>query len=327
MEIAYDAPVVAEPHAGLLMLLVAGTVAVLLVVAWRSATRRSAAQGLPTWYRTALWVIFGIFALGILAIALLVAAGIDLGRNSVFWAGFVAAMVGLASLMIGRFADVMTRRNDDLLGQLRLALALYAEIHSNLRQTRAVTTLDLAAKRLQLEARGEGSSAEPPAPAPSGAPAAAETDVTQPFFDRATEHYDKIPSHCIVAVVEYYNLNGMIETSLEGLRREAIGHMTLARRFMYLHAHFALVSRTDVAGTLALRQLRDEIDDMVGLLDLKPIDFPDFEAGAFLYPEAAVSAIIERYIIPAEGAGVAADERMLEEVVAAIRRAMTGSRP
>ncbi len=249
---------------------------VLLVQGWAADFVR-----IPRWYQLALQAAATAVLVGIWIGAVLIEEKIVDKETATFWAGLLVAAVSLVSFLLSRFADEMVRRETKLDAEIRLALALFAEISSNLRQQRkAFTEINVITKFEQIW------SPDVPPPAArsplkdiflSGSPSAAAIDKTaqgvtavdesQPFFNIAIERYSSIPASAIQEVVEYYNLDSMASQTQKALVGAAYEQLPGYKKAKFLMSYYDLLMRVDSAGLAAITALKHAMEHVSRHLD------------------------------------------------------------
>ncbi len=247
-----------------------------LFLRWARQTTRRLWDDSPEWYRAAAVVIAGIFVALVVLFAGLTALGLSRDTATAWGALFVAGTT-LATFFLGRLAQELERRDQRAEARVDLAIALYAEISSNLRQQRRALTAASVKKKIAAEL----DEPQPPAGTDAATPgAAAKADTSDPIFAQAVEHYDRIPHDCIFEVVRYYNLNGMLNTSGDAVSAGALKGLSLGKKAQLLAGYYDLAQATDGAGMAALAKLRRFVEAPEGprrLVSLPPVEPPDFE--------------------------------------------------
>lgn len=174
------------------------------------------------------------------------------------WGAVITAGMTMAMFLVGRMVQELERQFQRNEARVDLAVALYAEIASNLARQRRVITAEAIDKKLVSEfgaarpaALSQGTTAEKPG---------ATADESDPIFLRAVENYERVPQPCIFAVVRYYNLNGMLNTAIASVSQRALAGMERDQKKQTLVEFYRLADETDEAASLALTTLRGFIE-------------------------------------------------------------------
>ncbi|MBS7539485.1 hypothetical protein [Ancylobacter lacus] len=243
---------------------------------WARRTTRRLWDDSPEWYRAAAVVIAGLFLALVVLFALLTALGLSRDTATAWGALFVAGTT-LATFFLGRLAQELERRDQRAEARIDLAIALYAEISSNLRQQRRALTAASVRKKIAAEFEEP----QPPADTDAAPPGpAAKADTSDPIFAQAVEHYDRIPHDRIFDVVRYYNLNGMLNTSGDAVGAGALKGLSKGKKAQLLAGYYELANATDSAGMAALARLRQFVEAPEGprrAVWLPPLEAPAFE--------------------------------------------------
>lgn len=169
------------------------------------------------------------------------------------WGAVIAAGMTMAMFLVGRMVQELERQFQRNEARVDLAVALYAEIASNLSRQRRVITAQAIDKKLISEF---GSARSAPATGASAEKPGATADESDPIFVRAVENYERVPQPCIFAVVRYYNLNGMLNTAIAAVSQRALAGMEMDQKKQTLVEFYRLADETDEAATGALGTLK-----------------------------------------------------------------------
>ncbi len=174
------------------------------------------------------------------------------------WGAVITAGMTMAMFLVGRMVQELERQFQRNEARVDLAVALYAEIASNLARQRRVITAEAIDKKLVSEfstaraaAASQGATTEKPG---------ATADESDPIFLRAVENYERVPQPCIFAVVRYYNLNGMLNTAIASVSQRALAGMERDQKKQTLVEFYRLADETDEAASLALTTLKSFIE-------------------------------------------------------------------
>lgn len=201
-----------------------------------------------------------VLAIALLAVIIVLAVNgvIDQGSGSSF-AAVVAAFAAVFTLAFKLVTDELVRRQSEVRARLALAIALHAEISSNLEQQRkSLNPADvskLISRKLSPEHKASTFDAKSSSESSGGL-----ADLTDPIFAKAIERYDLIPEAAIHSVIDYYNLNGMLNNLVVFVSSNAFLDLNREQRQTVLRSYLELADRTDETACKALNNLRAYID-------------------------------------------------------------------
>lgn len=201
-----------------------------------------------------------ILAFTLLALILILAAnGVINEGNAASFAAAVAAVVAVFGLAFKLITDELIRQQSEMRARLSLAIALHAEISSNLDQQRR--TLDAADVAALIERKLVSPVSTEPSSTPDGEEhSAGLADFTDPIFAKAIERYDLVPETAIHAVIDYYNLNQMLNTLVGLVSSRKFLDLKVDQRATVLKSYFVLADRTDAKACEALAKLASYVN-------------------------------------------------------------------
>ncbi|HSI42364.1 MAG TPA: hypothetical protein VLA00_17595 [Xanthobacteraceae bacterium] len=275
--------------------------------------------GSPEWYQAAAFAMAVLFINMVILFALLTLAGVTQEAPTAWGALFVAGTT-LATFFVGRLAQELERRDQRNEARTDLAIALYAEIWSNLQQQRRVLTLDSIDRKIESELGMPKVPRAAAVTALSEAKAGATADSSDPIFSEAMKHYERIPHECMLAVVLYYNLNGMLNQSTGAIAEKTLSGLRPDQKAQTLVGYYELANKTDTSAMWALRKLHGFIGSPKNAI------LPGVGLSPFKFHKRRYRLLTEALERPGKPAPAASHSEMAAETLADMAKLASASK-
>ncbi len=215
---------------------------------------------MPLWFRwLSFWILVALALTAYVLIGLLerVPDGAAIGallQNPSFLAALVAALVALILVVANRYADMGHAEHERRSRETKASIALATEIRTNLERQRLSFSQEERSRTIdelvgECAEMGEATTRRDAAP-PATTDKVATVDQTNFVYESLKKEVLNLPVEIIAPVVEYYNLDDMLNRTLE--TNSTVHALEPARKLKFFTEVYKLANESDAAAVRAL---------------------------------------------------------------------------